>query len=153
MNKLYKPRRSVMAEINVVPYIDVMLVLLVIFIITTPLLTQGVKINLPKAKAKSVLEQNQIPIVVSVDSQGQYYLNISTHPQKPIAPQQLAIRIAAQLAFDKQQHLNRPVLIKGDKNVDYDKVVHAMVLLQNAGVTHIGLITNPVTFTHSKQIS
>lgn len=144
MRPLHKRRRrSVMAEINVVPYIDVMLVLLVIFMITTPLLTQGVKINLPKASAKAITVKKQEPIVVSVDAQGRYYLNIDGHPNQPIAPNTLATRIAAQVVLDKEQHVNRPILIKGDKSVDYGKVVQAMVLLQKSGVQHVGLMTDP----------
>jgi len=132
-----------MAEINVVPYIDVMLVLLVIFMITTPLLTQGVKINLPKASAKALTVKKQEPIVVSVDAEGRYYLNIDNHPNQPIAPNTLATRIAAQVVLDKEQRVNRPILIKGDKSVDYGKVVQAMVLLQKSGVQNVGLMTDP----------
>lgn len=144
MSALHKrTRRSVMSEINVVPYIDVMLVLLVIFMITTPLLTQGVKINLPQASANAISTKNNQPVIVSVDKYGRYYLNISADPSKPIAPEDLATRIAAQVIFDKQQHENRPILIKGDANVDYGKVVEAMVLLQKSGVTNVGLMTDP----------
>lgn len=132
-----------MAEINVVPYIDVMLVLLVIFMITTPLLTQGVKIQLPQASAKAINIKKQTPIVVSVDKAGHYYLNINNKPDNPIAPNTLSTRIAAQVIFDKREHSYRPILIKGDKDVDYGKVVQAMVLLQHAGVKNIGLMTSP----------
>ena len=138
-----RTRRGVMAEINVVPYIDVMLVLLVIFMITTPLLTQGVKINLPQASANPITTKDNQPVIVSVDKYGRYYLNISTTPTQPIAPDALATRIAAQVIFDRQQHENRPVLIKGDADVDYGKVVEAMVLLQKSGVSNVGLMTDP----------
>lgn len=144
MTGLHKrTRRSVMAEINVVPYIDVMLVLLVIFMITTPLLTQGVKINLPQASANPITTKDNQPVIVSVDQYGRYYLNISTTPNQPIAPENLATRIAAQVIFDQQQHQSRPILIKGDTNVNYGKVVAAMVLLQKAGVSNVGLMTDP----------
>ena len=130
-----------MSEINVVPYIDVMLVLLVIFMITAPLLTQGVKVNLPRASAQPLSVKHQEPIVVSVDKKGFYYLNIDEHPDVSILPQQLVTRIAAELAISRQQGQTRSVLVKGDKDVDYGKVVHAMVLLQRAGVKKVGLMT------------
>ncbi len=141
-------RRGILAEINVVPYIDVMLVLLVIFMITTPLLTQGVKINLPKAQSNPIKVKNQTPIVVSVNKQGEYFLNITAHPQQPLSAQSLATRVAAEIMLDKEEHLNRPVLIKGDNQVDYGKVVQAMVLLQKSGVAHVGLMTTPVNQTN-----
>lgn len=153
MRSLHKrTRRSVMAEINVVPYIDVMLVLLVIFMITTPLLTQGVKINLPQASANPITTKDNQPVIVSVDQYGRYYLNISATPTQPIAPDALATRIAAQVIFDKQQHDDRPILIKGDNNVGYGKVVEAMVLLQKSGVANVGLMTDP-SQSNSQQTS
>lgn len=135
--------RRVMAEINVVPYIDVMLVLLVIFMITTPLLTQGVKINLPSAHAEPLTIQQKQPIIITVNQQGLYFLNIAAQPNQAIAERTLATRLAAQLIFDKQQHIHRPVLVKGDKAVPYGKVVQAMVVAQKAGVKNVGLMTSP----------
>ena len=136
-------RTKVMAEINVVPYIDVMLVLLVIFMITAPLLTQGVKINMPEAQAKSIQSQDQIPIIVSVDSQGRYFLNISQAPDIPMASDNLVTRVAAELAVALEKGQRRDVYVKGDKDVEYGKVVRAMVLLQHAGVEQVGLMTQP----------
>ncbi len=132
---------GVLAEINVVPYIDVMLVLLVIFMITTPLLTQGVKIDMPQAKAKSLANESQIPIVVSVDKKQNYYLNIVEKPDIPLPVGKLVTRVAAELAVDKEQGKHRQVLVKGDKSVDYGTVVLAMVMLQQAGVDEVGLMT------------
>lgn len=139
-----RKHKRLISEINVVPYIDVMLVLLVIFMITTPLLTQGVKINLPHASAQPLTVKEHEPIIVSVDKFGRYYLNVAADPAKPIAPNPLAIRIAAQLNVDKQQGFKRPVLIKGDNQVNYGKVVRAMLLLQRAGVANVGLMTLPL---------
>ena len=136
-------RRRPMSEINVVPYIDVMLVLLVIFMITAPLLTQGVNVNLPQAKARALTQQDKTPIVVSVDGQGRYFLNVSNHPSQPISSQQLLLQIAARLQMAKEQHIKMPVYVKGDKAVDYGHVVQAMVLLQHAGADDVGLITQP----------
>ena len=138
---VHRQRRRPMAEINVVPYIDVMLVLLVIFMITAPLLTQGVKVDLPKASAQS-LPPDQQPIVVSVDAQGNYYLNISSTPNQPIDPITLSNRVAAELQAATQQGQSRNVMVKGDEHVDYGKVVSAMVLLQQAGAPSVGLITD-----------
>lgn len=140
MNK-YKRTKKLVHEINVVPYIDVMLVLLVIFMITTPLLTQGVKIHLPKAKAQTIAQTKHQPIIITVDKYGRYYLNIANDPDKPITADDLAIRIAAQLEIDKQANQSQQVFVKGDNAVDYGKVVYAMVLLQQAGVANIGLVT------------
>jgi len=136
-------RRRPMAEINVVPYIDVMLVLLVIFMITTPLLSQGVKVNLPKAHATALTAQQREPIIVSVNRQGQYFLNIADQPAQPIDTQALATRVAAELQLAKQAGQKRLVLVKGDRNVDYGHVMQAMVLLQHAGAAEVGLITQP----------
>ena len=125
------------AEINVVPYIDVMLVLLVIFMITTPLLTQGVKVDLPKAQGKD-LPQNQQPVIVSVDARGRYFLNVSKTPNRVITPQQLMSTVNKRFAHQANQPA---VYVKGDRAVDYGSVMRAMVLLQKAGASKVGLIT------------
>jgi biopolymer transport protein TolR len=132
-------RRS-MAEINVVPYIDVMLVLLVIFMITAPLLSQGVNVELPKGAAKPLTQQKE-PIVVSINAKGQYFLNIAVNPEQPIAKDELKMKVAKELVVAKQQGDIRSVLVKGDKRVYYDNIVQAMILLQQAGAANIGLIT------------
>lgn len=134
-------RKSPMAEINVVPYIDVMLVLLVIFMVTTPLLSQGVKVDLPKATAQTISAKQKEPLVISVDAQGNYYLNIAQNPDQPIDATDLSARVATELAAAKQEGTDREVLVKGDANVDYGKVVQAMVLLQQAGAPSVGLVT------------
>lgn len=136
-------RKRMMAEINIVPYIDVMLVLLVIFMITTPLLSQGVKVNLPKTQAKAIDTHQQKPIILTVNKKGQYFLNISADDKKTISPQQLRHLVAAHLAMLKREKKTALVLVKGDKEVDYGKVIQAMALLQNAGAKQIGLITAP----------
>jgi len=138
-------RKKAMSDINVVPYIDVMLVLLLIFMITAPLLTEGVQVNLPEAQAKAIKQDSQEPIIVSVDAQGLYYLNISEHPQEAINADALANRVAAELTLAKQAGKKRNVMVKGDQQVDYGKVVQAMVLLQAAGAKSVGLITSPTS--------
>lgn len=131
-----------MAEINVVPYIDVMLVLLVIFMITAPLLSQGVHVDLPTAAAKTIDSKPPEPIVVSVDAGGNYYLNIAQSPEQIISSDVLFNKVQSILQNDAPNN-KRQILIKGDKHVDYGKVVAAMVLLQRAGADSVGLMTQP----------
>ena len=136
-------RNQPMAQINIVPYIDVMLVLLVIFMITAPLLSQGVHVDLPKAQARPLSSQQRDPIIVSIDAHGNYYLNIAADPNQQISPDALATKVANELYSSKENGEKRPVFVKGDRSVDYGKVVQAMVLLQGAGAKSVGLITEP----------
>jgi len=130
-----------LSEINIVPYIDVMLVLLVIFMITTPLLSEGVNVKLPQAKAKVLKTQEAAPLIVSVDSKGLYYLNASATPQRPLDAGELGVQVAAQLRLAKQKQQHRNVFVKADQSVAYGQVMAAMVLLQQAGVDNVGLMT------------
>lgn len=127
-----------MSEINVVPYIDVMLVLLIIFMITAPIVQQGVEIDLPQAAAKSISPDQQEPVVVSVDRKGDFYLDIGDQPDKPISAELMVNRVAAV----RQLKPDVPVLVRGDRDVGYGRVVDAMVLLQKAGVEKVGLMTD-----------
>lgn len=135
--------RNPIAEINVVPFIDVMLVLLVIFMITTPLLTQGVKVDLPKTEAKALPPDQKEPLIVTVDNAGNFYLNSANKPNQPITPRVLSNLVASQLQPSMAAGEQRPVLVRGDKNANYGKVMEAMVLLQQAGAKSVGLITQP----------
>ncbi len=137
-------RRTLLSEINVVPYIDVMLVLLVIFMITTPLLTQGVNVDLPKASAKALPPKAQMPIIVSVTRTGEYFLNVSKNPGKALNAQQLMSTVNTKLTTAQQQHQTVDVYVKGDREVAYGTVVQAMVLLQKAGAENVGLITKDI---------
>jgi biopolymer transport protein TolR len=130
-------KRRAVAEINVVPYIDVMLVLLIIFMITAPLLSQGVEIDLPTADANPISPDQQEPLVVAVNKGGDYFLNIGDAPDKPVKADLMVNRVAAVLKLRP----DTPVLVRGDRNVDYGSVVRAMVLLQQAGVEKVGLMT------------
>ncbi len=136
-------RRGSMADINVVPYIDVMLVLLVIFMITAPLLTQGVQVDLPQAAAKPLAKADKEPLIVSVDAKGRYYLNTAKNPSAPLDEAGLMHNVASELAKAKQEGREQPVYVKGDQSVNYGRVVHAMVILQKAGAPRVGLITHP----------
>lgn len=132
-----RTNKKLVAEINVVPYIDVMLVLLVIFIVTAPLLQQGVSVDLPQASAKTLPPAEKEPIIVSVDKEGHYYLNIAEKPEAVIDSEALTTCVATEL----QRHVQRKVLVKADQGVNYGKVVGAMVLLQKAGAPTVGLVT------------
>jgi biopolymer transport protein TolR len=137
------------AEINVVPYIDVMLVLLIIFMVTAPLLSQGVKVNLPEAAAKPLDSKPPEPIVVSVDAHGNYYLNVAQNPSQIITADALLERVSSMLQQSTPSN-QRQVLVKGDKAVDYGSVISAMVILQRAGAENVGLVTDPVNFGSKK---
>lgn len=129
------------AEINVVPYIDVMLVLLIIFMITAPMLTQGVTVDLPKASNDVIKPNQREPVIVSVNREGQYFLNINTNPQVSISPRHLMVRVAAEIELARQSGDSITVLVKGDQGVSYGQVVIAMSLLKQAGAEQIGLMT------------
>jgi biopolymer transport protein TolR len=128
-----------MSEINVVPYIDVMLVLLVIFMVTAPLITQGVKVELPQAEAEVIAGEAVDPVVITVDQFGDYYLDLGEEKNQPVDAQTLLAKLRAVLRYNPQV----PVMVKGDAAVDYGRVVQAMVLAQAAGAPSVGLITVP----------
>ena len=141
MSRVRKHR--LMSEINVVPYIDVMLVLLIIFMITAPLLTQGITVDLPSAGAEpldpELLRDNE-PVVLSIDRDGLLYLNIGDNVEAPIDEQTVIERTSAVIRRNAQT----PVLVKADQAVPYGRVVTGMVLLQQAGATKVGFLTDPV---------
>ncbi len=133
-----RPRRRPMSEINVVPYIDVTLVLLIIFMVTAPLLQNGVDVNLPQAQAKTVATEAIPPLIVTVASDGQYYLNLD-QPKQPVAVKTLLVKVKAVLRHKPQTQ----VLVAGDDQVPYGRVVQVMAALQRAGVDKVGLLTRP----------
>ncbi len=135
-------QKGPMADINVVPYIDVMLVLLVIFMITAPMLTQGVTVDLPQAASEALQTTEREPVIVSVDKAGHYFLNIHTTPNTPIEPHALMMRVAAEITLANQTKAPIDVLVKGDKGVPYGQVVRAMGLLKKAGAKQVGLLTD-----------
>ena len=129
--------RKMMGEINVVPYIDVMLVLLIIFMVTAPMLSQGIKVDLPKASAEP-LPADIEPLVLSVDADGNLYLNIGD-PQAPVDAERVLEVVSAALRREPQ----RPVVVKADRAVEYGRVVEGMALLQQAGAEKVGFATEP----------
>ena len=130
-------RNRLMAEINVVPYIDVMLVLLIIFMITAPLLNQGVEIDLPQANAEPLPASEVRSLVLEVDRDGNYYLHLAGEPAQVTAGADILARTAAILQRDP----TTPVLVRADEDVAYGTVVQAMILLQQGGAPKIGLST------------
>ena len=133
-----RKKRKLKSEINVVPYIDVMLVLLIIFMVTAPLLNLGVDINLPKSTAKS-LEQKKQPVVVVVGRDGGYSLSMQDQPRQKVDAATLTAKVSAYVAVNP----DIAVFVAGDKEASYDTVYQAMVLLQQAGVAQVGLMSNP----------
>lgn len=133
----YGRKKRLMGEINVVPYIDVMLVLLIIFMVTAPLLSTGVTVELPKAAAEPMDTQDEEPFVVTVDAEGNYFLN---EDEETLATDR-EIELKARAVLQRNPSL--PFLVRGDDAAEYGDVVRAMVLLQAAGVESVGLITDP----------
>jgi biopolymer transport protein TolR len=132
--------RRLIGEINVVPYIDVMLVLLIIFMVTAPLLTQGVHVDLPKAGATPLPDQQHQPLVVSIDRGGNLYVNVGEAKNRPVDEAVLASDVRTVLSRDPET----PVLLKADQGVAYGRVIKAMVVLQQAGATRVGFLTDPL---------
>ncbi len=131
-----KKKRRMMGEINVVPYIDVMLVLLVIFMITAPMLSQGVKVELPQADSTPIPQDDREPLVVSVDAAGAYYLSLGGPADVPLPTDALLKQMQAVLALQP----GLPVYVKGDRNVGYGKVVELLALIRDV-VPSVGLMT------------
>jgi biopolymer transport protein TolR len=131
-------KRKPMSEINVVPYIDVMLVLLIIFMVTAPMLTQGIKIDLPQLESSPVkIEKNQEPLIISVDLNGAFYMEMSSLGSQPLDQALLSEKVSGLL----ETNPSLSVLVRGDRNVNYGAVVELMGLLQGAGAISVGLIT------------
>jgi biopolymer transport protein TolR len=128
-----------MSEINVVPYIDVMLVLLVIFMVTAPLITQGVKVNLPQAQALPLPGDGDEPVVIHVDEFGDLYVDVGEDKNLPADEAALFKRVRTVLQYKP----GTPVMVRGDSRVDYGRVIRAMVVAQAAGAPEVGLITEP----------
>ena len=129
-----------MGEINVVPYIDVMLVLLIIFMVTAPLLTPGIEVELPKAGAQALSDADNLPLVVSVDQGGNLYINVGDNEESPASADDIVQRTRIVLT----NRPGTPVLVKADRRVEYGYVVGAMVLLQRAGAENVGFVTDPL---------
>lgn len=135
-----KRGRRLMGEINVVPYIDVMLVLLIIFMVTAPMLTQGVHVELPKAGAAALPDPKSEPLVVSLDRAGRLYVNVGDRTADPVEEDALTTKVQQVLA----RNAETPVLMKADAEIPYGRVMRTMVLLQKAGAMRVGFVTDPL---------
>jgi biopolymer transport protein TolR len=134
-------KRKLMGEINVVPYIDVMLVLLVIFMVTAPLLTQGIEVELPQASSEPIEEvPNHKPLVLSVDAEGNLFVDVGDSEDEPISGKDVIAKVGSVL----KNRPDTPILVKADRAVPYGNVVGAMVLLQQGGAQSIGFVTDPL---------
>lgn len=137
MIRKHKKKHTLNADINVVPYIDVMLVLLIIFMVTAPMLTQGVKLDLPQASADPVDASDVEPMIVSVDVQGAFYINVGGDELEAISSQEVKSRIAKVLRSNPR----KLILVRGDKDVTYQQIISLMSLIQGAGASSVGLVT------------
>ena len=145
-NVIQRGRRGkrLIAEMNVVPYIDVTLVLLIIFMITAPLITQGVKVDLPQAPSQVIQPSDNEPVIVSIDPAGKIYVDLGEQPSAPIDEETLVTRIAGVNKY-------RPgtdFLVRGDAGVPYGRIVEVMALMQSAGVKNVGLLTEAPPARH-----
>ena len=139
-------RRKPMSEINVVPYIDVMLVLLVIFMATAPLLTQGVSVDLPEAASHAITDAENDPLVVSMREDGALFMNTGVAATRGVADKGTRVTIFSlqeQAAKILRARPEVPVYIKADQSLNYGEVVRVMTVLQKAGAPSVGLITDP----------
>ncbi|HBA65850.1 MAG TPA: protein TolR [Methylococcaceae bacterium] len=139
MSSRQSGRRKPKAEINVVPYIDVTLVLLIIFMVTAPMLQTGVEVDLPQADTETAEQQNDPPVIVSIDREGRFYVDMAGQESQEMGVDEMTATVADVLR-DKP---TIQVFIRGDKFVDYGKVISAMAALKNAGVPKVGLMTQP----------
>jgi len=133
-------KKKPLAEINVVPYIDVMLVLLVVFMVTAPLLIQGVDVQLPEASSAPLESADQEPLVVSIAANGHYFVNLGKTEQEAKSLELIKEQVAKIL----KQQPKTPVLVWGDTNVPYGKVIELMSAIQSAGAGSVGLVTEPL---------
>ncbi len=138
-------RRKPMSEINVVPYIDVMLVLLVIFMATAPLLTQGVVVDLPQAPSEPIEDSESDPLVVSMRADGAIFMNLGMQDADDEGTRVTVFSLEEQAGKIIRARSDVPVYIKADHALDYGEVVKVMTVLQNAGAESVGLITDPPT--------
>ena len=136
-------RRKPISEINVVPYIDVMLVLLVIFMATAPLLTQGVVVELPQAPSEPIEDSQDDPLVVSMRADGAIFMNLGMQDADDEGSRVTVFSLEEQAGKILRARIDVPVYIKADHSLDYGKVVSVMTVLQKAGAKSVGLITDP----------
>ena len=138
-NRKSRKRRAPMAEINVVPYIDVTFVLLMIFMITAPLVQTGVDVDLPQADSASVDLNDEPPVIVSIKKDGSFYIDLGDRQDEPVDEDTLYSRVSAKL----QSNPKAQIYVRGDHLVEYGKIVTVMAALKAAGAPKVGLMTTP----------
>ncbi len=139
MRRTQRATRKPMSEINVVPYIDVMLVLLVIFMVTAPLLYQGVDVDLPQAETEPLSQDDEDPVIVTVNRDGELTVSIGADPDEPVSAEEVTDLVSRVM----RNNPGTPVLVRGDEQVRYGLVLDTMAMLQRAGVPQVGLMTRP----------
>ena len=139
MEQKVRIRRKPMADINMVPYLDVMLVLLVVFMITAPMMAQGIKVALPETSSEPISVKEDDPLMVTVKKDGSYFLNLGKTPEKATSLSVVTDKLSKLIKIDAK----RLVLVQGDKEVPYGKVIELMSALQSSGVVNVGLVTEP----------
>jgi len=144
--KSVRTKRKLIAEINVVPYIDVMLVLLIVFMVTAPLLMQGVEVELPQAPSTPINEADDEPLIVSIKADGTLYINLGGNPDSPVTIDVIEERVNKVIS----QKPKTPVLVWGDKKIPYGEVVSLMTVLQGAGAPSVGLVTETPATTRAR---
>ena len=132
-------RRTLLSEINVVPYIDVMLVLLVVFMIAAPLMVQGVLVNLPEALSEPLPREKNDPLIISIKSEGTFFLETQATKNTPLGLDEISIQVEKILKANPSLQ----VVVRGDGGVKYQKVMELMSVLQASGAEDVGLITQP----------
>jgi biopolymer transport protein TolR len=132
-----KKKHKLNAEINVVPYIDVMMVLLVIFMITAPMMTQGVDVDLPKVGAKPVDTRDEEPLIISVNAAGEFFINVGGEPDAPVSLETVSSRVEKILNSNPKKQ----IFVRGDRAVNYERVINLMAALQRSGAPSVGLVT------------
>lgn len=137
--RIKKPLKS---DMNVVPYIDVMLVLLVIFMVTAPMITSGITVELPQAKS-STFESKSAPAIVTIKEDGDYFLQLGTASDQALTLEEIKSRLAEAQTEAEAKNQKLMVLVSGHTKVDYGKVVGLMATLQDAGLQQVGLLTDP----------
>lgn len=140
-------KKPLNADMNVVPYIDVMLVLLIIFMVTAPMLTTGVEVNLPSEKTSNIANQELTPVIVSLQKDGKLYISSEQAIDKPVSEKQLAVTLSELAKQHKGDNgtSNLQVMINADKENEYSKIMHLMAIVQGAGVTKVGLLSGQPT--------
>ena len=132
-------KRKLLSEINVVPYIDVMLVLLVVFMVAAPLMVQGVLVNLPETTSELLPRERSDPLIVSIKEDGVFFLEMESTKNEPLNSQMLSEKVSKILSSNPSLQ----VVVRGDGEVKYQKVMELMSILQSSGAENVGLITQP----------